>query len=130
MTDDAANLAEVLAQRVAERDQPPPPPPLSQEPAAVQARVEAWLHTRHGVRDPRGKLRLGRVLLALMRRPECTTAELGRAAGLPDRGACRLVARLAALGLSTGEYRGLSRYHRLSRAAEDALLRVVAGPLA
>ncbi len=128
MPDNPENLAEAFARRVATRDTPPPPPPLSQEPAAVQARIGQWLHTAHGVRDPRGQLRATRMLLALMQHPERTTAELAAAAGLPVRSAARAAVRLNALGLTTWEYRSLYRYHRLSRAAEDALVAVVAGP--
>ena len=124
------NLADSFARRVAERDNPPPAPPLSQEPAAVQARIEGWLLAHYQVGDVRSRTRLGRMLLALMQRPECTTAALGAAAGLPERGAARAAVRLGNLGITTWEYRSLYRYHRLSRAAEDALLVVVAGPSA
>jgi hypothetical protein len=121
-------LPAAFARRVAERDNPPPPPPLSPEPAAVQARIEDWLLTAHRVRDKRGRLRQGRMVLALMQHPERTTAELAEAAGLPDRAAARVAVRLGELGLLTWEYRSLYRYWRLSRATEDALLAVVAGP--
>jgi len=124
------DLLDAFARRVAERDHPPPPPPLSQEPAAVQARLEGWLGTAHRVRDPRGRLRLGRMLLALMTRPERTTGELGEAAGLPARAAARAAVRLGALGIAAQEYRGRARYWRLTPAAEDALLQVIAGPAA
>ena len=127
MPDVPPNLTEAFARRLAERDNPPPAPPPSQEPAAVQARLHAWLRTRHGVRDARGQLRQGRMLLALMQRPECTTAELAAAAGLPDRAAARVAVRLADLGLTSYEYRSRYRYHRLTRATEDALLAVLAG---
>ena len=40
-----------------------------------------------------------------------------------------MAVRLGELEISTWEYRGLYRCWRLSRAAEDALLLVVAGPL-
>ena len=121
-------LPEAFARRVAERDNPPPPPPLSMEPAAVQARIEDWLLAAHRVRDKRGRLRQGRMLLALMQHPERTTAELAEAAGLPHRAAARVAVRLGEFGLTTAETRGLYRYWRLTRAAEDALLRVVLGP--
>ncbi len=126
----AADLAAQFARRVAERDNPPPPEPLSQEPAAVQARLEGWLQTNYGVRDPRGRLRLGRMLLALMQHPERTTGELGEAAGLPARAAARTAVRLGTLGIAASEYRSYYRYWRLTRPAEDALLAVVAGPSA
>jgi len=122
------SLPATFARRIAERDNPPPPPPLSPEPAAVQARVEAWLLATHRVRDKRGRLRQGLMLLALMQHPERTTGELAEAAGLPVRAAARVAVRLGEFDLLTGEYRGLYRYWRLTRAAEDALLLVVMGP--
>ena len=79
-------LPAAFARRVAERDNPPPPPPLSQEPAAVQARIENWLLSTYKVRDKRGRLRQSLMLLALMQHPERTTGELAEAAG---RGAAR-----------------------------------------
>ena len=123
------NLTTAFARRVFERDNPPPPLPLSQEPAAVQARIEAWLLAQHGMRDRRGRLRQGLMLLALMQHPERTTAELAAAAGLPARAANRVAVRLGALGLTTWEYRSLYRYWHLTRATEDALLLVVRGPV-
>ena len=128
MTETAATLADAFARRMAERDNPPPPPPLSQEPAAVQARIEDWLLATYKVRDPRGRHRLARMVLALMRQPERTTGELATAAGLRERGAARMAVRLGALDIATWEYRGLYRYWRLTPAAEDALLLVVVGP--
>lgn len=125
---ESESLATAFARRVAERDNPPPPPPLSMEPAAVQARIEDWLLTIHKIRDSRGRLRLSRMLLALMRAPERTTGQLAEAAGLKDRNAARFAVRLGELGIGTWEYRGLYRYWRLTRTAEDALLLVVAGP--
>ncbi|MBF9224302.1 hypothetical protein [Hymenobacter ruricola] len=123
------SLPEAFARRVAERDNPPPPPPLSQEPAAVQARIEDWLLKTHKVRDKRGRLRQTRMLLALMQHPERTTGELGEAAGLPPRAAARVAVRLGRdFDLLDWEYRGLYRYWRLTRATEDALLLVVLGP--
>ena len=122
------NLADTFARRLAERDNPPPPPPLSQEPAAVQARVEGWLQEAHAVRDRRARQRQARMLLALMQQPECATAALAEAAGLGMRGAARTVGQLHTQGLTDWEERGVYRYWRLTRAAEDALLRVVAGP--
>ena len=124
------NLPIAFARRIAERDNPPPPPPLSQEPAAVQARIEEWLLKCHSVRDKRGRLRQGLMLLALMQHPERTTGELAAAAGLPARAAARVAVRLGGFNLLTWEYRGLYRYWSLTRAAEDALLLVVVGPVA
>ena len=122
------SLPTAFARRIAERDNPPPPPPLSQEPAAVQARIEAWLLATHHVRNKRGRLRQGLMLLALMQYPERHTAQLAEAAGLPARAAARVAVRLGELGLITPENRGLYRYWRLTHAAEDALLLVVVGP--
>lgn len=39
-----------------------------------------------------------------------------------------MAVRLGELGITTWEYRGLYRYWRLRRAAENTLLLVVAGP--
>ena len=129
MTADAPDdLAARFARRMAERDNPPPPPPLSQEPAAVQARIEDWLRTAHAVRDPRGRLRLGRMLRGLMQHPELDTAELARLAGLTGRAGGRTVVRLGTLGLADARYRSYWRYWHLTHAAEDALLAVVVGP--
>ena len=122
------NLTTAFARRVAERDNPPPAPPLSQEPAAVQARIEDWLLKTYMVRDKRGRLRQRLMLMALMQYPERTTAELAEAAGLPPRAAARVAVRLGEFALTTWEYRSLYRYWRLTPAAEDALLLVVAGP--
>ena len=122
------NLTDIFARRLAERDNPPPPPPLSQEPAAVQARVEGWLQEAHAVRDQRTRQRQSLMLLALMQQPECATAALAEAAGLGMRGAARSVGQLHTQGLVDWEERGVYRYWRLTRAAEDALRLVVAGP--
>ena len=130
MSDQPDNLPEAFARRLAERDNPPPPPPLSPEPAAMQARVEAWLRTTYPLRDARSALRMGRMLLALMRHPERSTAELADAAGLTARGAARVAVRLGELAVTSSAYRSRTRYWHLTRAAEDALLRVVAGPAA
>ena len=121
-------LSDAFARRLAERDNPPPPPPLSQEPAAVQARVEAWLRDAHDLRDRRARQRQSRMLLALMEHPERTTADLAAAAELGMRGAVLVAGHLHARQLVAWEERGLYRYWRLTRAAEDALLRVVLGP--
>ncbi|GAB3868024.1 hypothetical protein GCM10028824_11780 [Hymenobacter segetis] len=122
------SLPAAFARRVFERDNPPPPPPLSQEPAAVQARIEEWLLQRHQVRNKRGRLRQSLMLLALMQHPERHTMQLAEAAGLPIRAAARVAVRLGEFGLATPEERGLYRYWRLTPAAEDALLLVVVGP--
>ena len=94
----------------------------------MQARIEAWLLATHRVRNKRGRLRQGRMLLALMQYPERHTAQLAEAAGLPNRAAARVAVRLGEFGLLTWGNRGLYRYWRLTHAAEDALLLVVAGP--
>ena len=122
------SLPTAFARRIAERDNPPPPPPLSQEPAAVQARIEEWLLKDYHVRDKRGRLRQSRMLMALMQHPERTTGELAEAAGLPARAAARVAVRLGEFDLLGWEYRSLYRYWCLTRAAEDALLGVVLGP--
>ena len=128
MPSPAETLADAFARRVAERDNPPPPLPPSQEPAAVQARIEAWLRTTYHLRDGRSWLRMGRMVLALMQHPERHTRQLAEAAGLPGRAALQVAGRLRALQLVAWEDRGLYRYWRLTPATEDALLRVVAGP--
>lgn len=121
------SLAARFARRVAARDNPPPVV-LSHEPAAVEARVRAWLAATHRVRDARGQLRLARMLLALMEAPERNTTQLAEAAGLGAGMAARAAVRLYRQGLTDCYYRGRVRYHRLLPATEDALLRVVAGP--
>ncbi len=129
MPDLLADFADTFAHRVAERDNPPPVV-ISQEPAAIQARLEQWLHTTYAVRNASGRRRQALALLALMQSPELETIALGQASGPPavsDRQAGRLAAQLLALGLTIADYRGLYRYHRLSRAAEDELLAVVRG---
>ncbi|GAA4050488.1 hypothetical protein GCM10022409_41570 [Hymenobacter glaciei] len=118
-------LATRFAQRLIERDAPPPPP--SQEPAAVLARIQAWLIPRQGVRDARTHLRMARMLVALMEQPELSTEQLQLAAGLQWRAGCRMSLELLTRGLTQRERRGRYFYHRLTRAAEDALLVVVAG---
>ena len=124
----AESLPAAYARRIAERDNPPPPPPLSQEPAAVQTRIEDWLLKTYHVRNKRGRLRQSRMLLALMQYPERHTMQLAAAAGLPARAAARVAVRLGEFGVTIPETRGLYRYWRLTRAAEDALLLVVVGP--
>lgn len=121
----AATLAARFAQRLIERDAPPPPP--SQEPAAVLARIQAWLIPPEGVRDARTHLRMARMLVALMEQPERSTGQLQLAAGLAWRAGCRMALELLKRGLTVRERRGRFFYHRLARTAEDALLVVVAG---
>ena len=128
MAQPTATLTDAFARRLAERDNPPPPPPLDPAPAAVQDRIEAWLRQRYHLRDGRSRLRMGRMLLALVQHPERTTGELGTAAGLPTRAAARVALRLGQLGLTTWEERSIWRYHCLTPTAEDALLLVVVGP--
>ena len=121
-------LATRFAQRLVARDAPPPPP--SQEPAAILARVQAWLTPPEGVRDARTLVRLARMLVALMEQPELDTYQLQAAAGLSWRAGTRMSVALLDRGLTVRERRGRFFYHRLTRAAEDALLLVVAGPQA
>ena len=122
----ADTLAARFAQRLIERDAPPPPP--SQEPAAVLARIQAWLLPPQGVRDARTHHRMARMLVALMEHPELDTTQLQIAAGLEWRAGSRMAQELFTRGLTLRERRGRFFYHRLTRVAEDALLLVVAGP--
>ena len=122
----ADTLAARFAQRLIERDAPPPPP--SQEPAAVLARIQAWLLPPQGVRDARTHHRMARMLVALMEHPELDTTQLQIAAGLEWRAGSRMAQELFTRGLTLRERRGRFFYHRLTRTAEDALLLVVAGP--
>ena len=122
----AHSLAARFAQRLIARDAPPPPP--SQEPAAVLARIQAWLIPAEGVRDARTHLRLARMLVALMEHPELSTEQLQAASGLGWRAGCRMSLELLQRGLTLRERRGRYFYHHLTRTAEDALLEVVAGP--
>ncbi|MDB5270977.1 MAG: hypothetical protein JWP58_4017 [Hymenobacter sp.] len=122
-----ATLAARFAQRLTVRDAPPPPP--SQEPAAILARIQAWLIPPQGVRDARTHGRMARMLVALMEHPELTTEQLQAAAGLGWRAGCRMALELLRRGLTERERRGRFFYHRLTRAAEDALLLVAAGPV-
>jgi hypothetical protein len=119
-------LAARFAQRLTMRDAPPPPP--SQEPAAVLARIQQWLIPAEGVRDARTHGRLARMLVALMEHPELDTYQLQAAAGLSWRAGTRMSVELLTRGLTVRERRGRFFYHRLTRAAEDALLLLVAGP--
>lgn len=119
-------VADRLALRVATRDAPPPP--LSHEPAAVLARVAAYLETGLGQRSPRARQRLARMLLLLIDHPEVTSAQLQAAAGLGARATSRMAHRLLQTHFIDRERRGPLYYHRLTRQGEDALLLVVAGP--
>ena len=124
-------LAARFTRRIEARDAPPPP--LSQEPAAVLARIQAWLKTVPGTGGEKARLHLARALVGLMEYPELGTGELAAAAGLEWRSASRIGLGLAGQGLAgqgLGERlrRGRHFFHRLNRATEDALLLVVAGP--
>jgi hypothetical protein len=121
----ADSLAARFAQRLTERDAPP-----SQEPAAILARIQAWLIPPQGVRDARTQGRMAHMLVALMEDPELSTEQLQAAAGLGWRAGSRMAQELFARGLTLRERRGRFFYHRLTRAAEDALLLLVAGPVA
>lgn len=120
-------LAATFARRVAERDVVRPPAPPSQTPAAIEGRLQHWLQTTHGVRDSRSRSRLAQLLLLLLAQPEASTAALQQASGLGPRMAAIALLRLAGWGLVAWEQRRHTRYHRLSRAGEDALLAVVTG---
>ncbi len=120
-------LADRFAHRVATRDDVLPPPSPSQTPAAIEARVAEWLRTQHGARDQRSRTALTRMLLLLLAQPEATTAALQAAAGLGPRSTARTTRHLATRGITEWFYRSRTRCHRLTRAAEDALLPVVAG---
>lgn len=123
----ATTLAARFAQRLVVRDAPPPPP--SPEPAAVLARIQTWLLPPQAVRDARTHLRLARMLVALMEHPELDTYQLQVSAGLSWRAGSRMSLELVTRGLTLRERRGRFFYHRLTRAAEDALLLIVAGPV-
>jgi hypothetical protein len=119
-------LAALFTRRLIERDAPPPPP--SQEPEAVLDRIQAWLLPPGGTRDARTHRRQARMLVALMQHLECSTAQLQVASGLGWRASTRMALALFERGLTQRERRGRYFFHRLTRAAEDALLLVVAGP--
>lgn len=123
----APGLADQFAARLALRDNPGPPPPPSQTPEAIAARVAAWLETQQEAGNRRGRASLSAMLLVLVQQPEAATAALQAASGLGPRMAARATRRLEALGLTEWFYRSRTRFHRLSRAGEDALLPVVAG---
>jgi hypothetical protein len=128
LPDEAApGLADQFAARLVRRDAPGPPPPPSQAPEAIQARVAAWLGAERAVGNRRGRAALSAMLLLLVQQPEAATAALQAASGLGPRMAARATRRLEALGLTEWFYRSRTRFHRLSRAGEDALLPVVAG---
>lgn len=124
----ADTLAERLARRIELRDNPPPPPPLSQEPAAVHARIAAWLRATHGHRDQRTSAVQAHFLLHLSEQPTLTTQELLKLLGQGERATARMAHTLGDYGLATYTARAGKRYHRLTRAAEDALLLLVLGP--
>ena len=126
LPDAVGTLAEQFARRVAARHAPPPP--LSQEPAAVLARLAAWTQTALGIRSTHSRQRLAQMLVLLMQYPEVPLPHLQAAAGLGERATSRLAHRLRAAQLVTRTQRGPSHYYRLTQAAEDALLLVVAGP--
>ena len=123
-------FADQFAHRVATRDNVIPPPPSSQTHAAIGGRVAEWLRTQHGAGDIRSRTVLTQMVLLLLARPEVTTAELQAVALLGPRATARTTLRLANQGITEWFYRSGSRTrcHRLTRAAEDALLVVVAGP--
>jgi len=121
------DLAAAFARRVAERDVVHPPEPPSQTPAAIAGRVRAWLQAAHEVHDPRSRPDLAQMLVLLLAQPDASTAALQAAAGLGPRMTARHLLRLEARGLTEWFYRGRTRYHRLTRAAEDALVPVVTG---
>ncbi|MDQ2770216.1 MAG: hypothetical protein M3Y54_06930, partial [Bacteroidota bacterium] len=85
------------------------------------------LRTAHGAGDKRSRSALTRMVMLLLVQPEATTAELQAATGLGPRGAARTTLRLADAGITEWFYRSRTRSHRLTRAAEDALLLVVRG---
>ena len=120
-------LAARFTRRLEARDAPPPP--LSQEPAAVVARIQAWLKTVPGTGGEKARGHLARALVGLMEYPELGTGELAAAAGLEWRSASRIGLGLAGQGLGERVRRGRHFFHRLNRATEDALLLVVAGPV-
>ena len=121
------DLAATFAARVAHRDDPRPPEPLSQTPEAIAHRVDRWLLAQHRLRDSRSRRALTQMLLLLLAQPEASTTALQTAAGLGPRSGGRSVLRLGQLGLTTWTQRRHTRYHRLTRGGEDALLVVVTG---
>ena len=121
-------LSERLAARIERRDNPPPPPPLSQDPDAVYGRIAGWLRDTHGHRDGRTSAVQARFLLQLLDHPELTTQQLLKPLGQGERATARMAHTLGDYGLVAYTARAGKRYWRLTPAAEDALLLVVAGP--
>jgi len=121
------NLAATFAQRVAERDVVRPPEPPSQTPAAIAERLDRWLAATHQVRDYRARAAYAHLLMHLLAQPDARTEALKAAASLGPRMTARHLLRLAEWGLVEWFYRSRTRYHRLTRSGEDALLPVVMG---
>lgn len=119
-----ATLAALLSERIARRDDPVVP---DQTATAVAARFDEWLRTTHHLRDPRRRRCLTQMLLLLLAQPEAGTEALHAAGGVGPRSGARAMRQLADWGLTTHTYREGRRYHRLTRAGEDALLPVVTG---
>jgi hypothetical protein len=122
------SLAARFAQRIQLRDNPPPPPPLRHDPPAVQARVADWLRTQHPQRDRRTAESQARFLLALMDHPALTVQQFLPLLQLAERAVARLGLALQGYGLVYWTAYHGKRHWRLTSTAEDALLRVVAGP--
>jgi hypothetical protein len=121
-------LAERLARRIELRDNPPPPPPLSQQPVDVHRRIASWLRATHGHRDRRTSAVQAHFLLHLLEHSSLTTQQLLKLLGQGERATARMAATLGEYGLVTHKAYAGKRYHRLTPAAEDALLLVIAGP--
>lgn len=117
-------LATLLSERIARRDDPVVP---DQSAAAVAARLDQWLRTAHQQRNSLRRNCLAQMLLWLLAQPEADTATLHAAGGVGPGSGARAVRLLADWGLTTHATRQRVHYHRLTRAAEDALLPVVAG---
>jgi hypothetical protein len=117
-------LADALTQRIARRADPVLP---DQSPAAVAARLDHWLRTTHGQRNSLRRSCLTQMLLLLLAQPEAATPALHAAGGVGARSGVRAMRLLADWGYLTHVCRLRTRYHRLTAAAEDALLPVVAG---
>ena len=117
-------LADTLSERIARRDDPVVP---DQSPASVAARLDYWLRTAHQQRNSLRRTCLARMLLLLLAQPEASTDALHLAGGVGPRSGARAMRLLADWGLIAHTCRLRTRYHRLTRAAEDALLPVVAG---
>lgn len=117
-------LAALLGERIARRDDPVVP---DHSAAAVAARLDAWLRTTHRQRNSLRRTCLAQMLLLLLAQPEADTPALHAAGGVGPRSGARAMRLLADWGLTTHTCRSRVHYHRLTRAAEDALLPVVAG---